>query len=150
VTVPPLQQANTAPQVPVNSPKGLDNTVLVYLATSGRSAWSISQSSTSAVHLVSSQSVPQAPLTVPENLFMESSWREASGALGVQYQVNSSNTMEREEFKHCTNHIQDHGDKFKLLPLIAILVSGQTRSKISLKLIVSFIFGIWPKVLANN
>ena len=41
-------------------------------------------------------------------------------------EVSRSNAMEREGFKRCMNHIKDHGGKLKLLPLIAMLVSGQT------------------------
>ena len=45
-------------------------------------------------------------------------------------EVSSSNAMEREGFKCCMNHIKNHvgggGGKLKLLPLIAMLVSGQT------------------------
>ena len=61
-----LRQTSTVPQLTVNSPEGLvDSTVPG--ATGGRSARSLSQGSASAVHLVSCHSVPQAPLTVPEN-----------------------------------------------------------------------------------
>ena len=77
------------PQRTVNSPEGLVDTV-VPQATGGRSAQSVSQSSTSAAHLVSCQPVPQAPITLPENSFMASLQQEASGALGVQYSASHS------------------------------------------------------------
>ena len=62
----------------------------------GRSARSVSQGSTSAVHLVSCQSVPQTPLTVSENSFMASLTQEASGALGVQYSASHSGPKMRD------------------------------------------------------
>ena len=61
-----------------------------------RSARSVSQGSTSAVHLVNCQSVPQGPLTVTENLFMASLQQEASGALGAQYSASHSGPKMRD------------------------------------------------------
>ena len=61
-----LRQTSTVPQLTVNSPEGLVR-IAVPEVTGGRSARSLSQGSASAIHLVSCHSVPQAPLTVPEN-----------------------------------------------------------------------------------
>ena len=63
----PLGQASKILQT-VNSTEGLVDTV-VPQTTGRRSAGSVSRGSTWAVHLVSCQSVPQAPLTVLEDLF---------------------------------------------------------------------------------
>ena len=82
----PLRQANTVPQLTVNSPEGLADTS-VPQATGGRNALSVSQGSTSAVHPVSCQPVPQAQLTVPENSFMASLQQQASGALAFSIQL---------------------------------------------------------------
>ena len=73
----------------VNSPEVLVDTAVLQ-ATGGRSARSVSQGFTSAVHPASCQLVPQAPLTVPENSFMASLQQEASGALGVHYSASHS------------------------------------------------------------
>ena len=42
------------------------------------------------------------------------------------------------------------GGKLNLLSLIIMLVSGLTWTEISLKLIISLMCGIWPKVLQEN
>ena len=78
----------------MNSSEGLVDTAVLQ-ATGGRSARSVSQASTSAVHLASCQPVPQAPLTVPENSFMASLQQEASGALGVHYSASHSGSKAR-------------------------------------------------------
>lgn len=91
----PLRQTNTVPQLTVNSPEGLVDTAVLQ-ATGGRSAWSVWQGFTSAVHLASGQLVPQAPLTVPENSFMAFLQQEASGALGVHYSASHSGSKARD------------------------------------------------------
>ena len=73
-------QTSTIPKLTANSPEGLVDTA-VPKAAGGRRARSVLQGSTSAVHLVSCQSVPQAPLTVPENSF----WRIYSRRLLAFY-----------------------------------------------------------------
>ena len=71
------RSTHAVPQLTVNSSEGVADTA-VPQCTSERSARSVSQGSTSAVHLVSCQPVPQTPLTVPENSFMASLEQEAS------------------------------------------------------------------------
>ena len=91
----PLRQTNTFPQLTANSPEGLFD-IAVLQATGGRSARSVSQGFTSAVHLASCQPVPQAPLTVPENSFMASLEQEASSALDVHYSASRSGLKARD------------------------------------------------------
>ena len=91
----PLRQTNTFPQLTANSPDGLVD-IAVLQATGGRSARSVSQGFTSAAHLASCQSVPQAPLTVPENSFMASLQQEASSALGVHNSASHSGFKARD------------------------------------------------------
>ena len=65
-------------------------------------------------------------------------------------EVNNSNAMEREGFKRCINHIQDHGGQIKVVATDRHVGIRADMKRNFPELIISLMFSIWPKVLPKN